>query len=139
MLLYRFKIIIYLVLNQRDFLKFLNMKKIILSFGVVCLAIFVGCKSDAEKAIDKAEEIAEEYINVLNTARTKEDVQKARKEYKERASFELRKIMNASSNKETEQKLMNSETDLEWEDIQRAKIIGEEIERAERNAVNRTY
>ena len=34
---------------------------------------------------------------------------------------------------------MNSETDLEWEDIQRAKIIGEEIERAERNAVNRTY
>lgn len=107
--------------------------------GVLCLTFFAGCKSDAEKAIDKAEEIAEEYINVLNTARTKEDVQKARKEYKERASFELRKIMNASSNKEAEQKLMNSETDLEWEDIQRAKRIGEEIEQAERNAVKRTY
>ena len=34
---------------------------------------------------------------------------------------ELRKIMGASSDKEAEQKLMNSETDLEWEDIQRAK------------------
>ena len=34
---------------------------------------------------------------------------------------------------------MNSETDLEWEDIQRAKRIGEEIEQAERNAVKRTY
>ena len=98
-----------------------------------------GCKSNAEKAIDKAEEIAKEYIDILNAARTKEEVQKARKEYKERASFELRKIMKASSNNEAEQKLMNSETALEWDDIQRAKRIGEEIEQAERNAVKRTY
>ena len=48
-------------------------------------------------------------------------------------------VKNASSDKEAEQMLMNSETDLEWEDIQRAKRIGEEINRAERNAVNRTY
>ena len=34
---------------------------------------------------------------------------------------------------------MNSETDLEWEDIQRAKRIGEEIERAERNAVHPSF
>ena len=115
------------------------MKNNILIICIFCLKALAGCKSNAEKAIDKAEEIAKEYIDILNAARTKEEVQKARKEYKERASFELRKIMKASSNNEAEQKLMNSETDLEWEDIQRAKRIGEEIEQAERNAVKRTY
>ena len=47
--------------------------------------------------------------------------------------------MGASSDREAEQKLMESQNDLELEDIQRAKRIGEEIERAEKNAVNRTY
>lgn len=115
------------------------MRKIIFIAGVMFFTTLTGCKPDAKKAIDKAEEIAKEYINDLNNARTKEEVQKLRKEYKERGSFELRKIMGASSEKEAEQKLMNSETDLDWEDIQRAKRIGEEIERAERNAVNRVY
>lgn len=115
------------------------MRRFVLVTGIFCCTIFVGCKSDAERAIDKAEEIANEYIKVLNNATTKEDVQQARKEYRERASFELRKIMGASSEKEAEQMLMNSETDLKWEDIQRAKKIGEEIERAEKNAIDRIY
>ncbi len=115
------------------------MKRIILVVGVLCFSILTGCKSDAEKAIDKAEQLSKEYINDLNNARTEEEVRKIRKEHKERASFELRKVMGASSEKEAEQKLKNSETSLEWEDIQRAKRIGEDVERAERNAVNRTY
>ena len=115
------------------------MKKTILIIGISCFTSLVGCQSNAEKAIDKVDEIANEYIDALNNARTKEEVQKARKEHKERASFELRKIMGASSDREAEQKLMESQNDLEWEDIQRAKRIGEEIERAEKNAVNRTY
>lgn len=114
-------------------------KKIILIVVIFCSTILSSCKSDAERAIDKAEEIAKEYIDVLNNASTKEDVQKARKEYKERTSFEIRKIMGANSEEEAERKLMNSEKDLEWEDIQRAKRIGEEIERAEKNAMDRTY
>lgn len=115
------------------------MNRIIFIAGIMFFTILIGCKPDAKKAIDKAEEIAKEYINDLNNAKTKEEVQVLRKEFKERGSFELRKIMGASSDKEAEQMLMNSETDLEWEDIQRAKRIGEEINRAERNAVNRTY
>ena len=115
------------------------MKRFFLIVGVLFFTVLTGCKPDAKKAIDKAVEIAKEYINDLNNARTKEEVQILRKEYKERVSFELRKIMGVSSDKEAEQKLKDSETDLEWEDIQRAKRIGEEIERAERNAVNRTY
>ena len=115
------------------------MNRIIFIAGIMFFTILTGCKPDAKKAIDKAEEIAKEYINDLNNAKTKKEVQELRKEFKERGSFELRKIMGASSDKEAEQMLMNSETDLEWEDIQRAKRIGEEINRAERNAVNRTY
>ena len=115
------------------------MNRIIFIAGIMFFTILTGCKPDAKKTIDKAEEIAKEYINDLNNAKTKEEVQELRKEFKERGSFELRKIMGASSDKEAEQMLMNSETDLEWEDIQRAKRIGEEINRAERNAVNRTY
>lgn len=105
----------------------------------MCISFLVSCKPNAEKAIDKAEELSKEYINDLNNAKSKEEVQKLRKEYKERGRFELRKIMGASSDKEAEQKLEKSETDLEWEDIQRAKKIGEEIKKAEKNAVNRTY
>lgn len=115
------------------------MKKNILIVGLFSFTVLVGCQSNAEKAIDKAEELSKEYVNNLNNAKTKEEVQKIRKEHKERASFELRKIMGASSENEAEQKLKDSETDLNWEDIQRAKRIGEEIKRAERNAVNRTY
>ena len=97
------------------------MNRIIFIAGIMFFTILTGCKPDAKKAIDKAEEIAKEYNNDLNNAKTKEEVQELRKEFKERGSFELRKIMGASSDKEAEQMLMNSETDLEWEDIQRAK------------------
>ena len=47
--------------------------------------------------------------------------------------------MGASSEKEAEQKLKDSETDLKWEDIQRTKRIGEEIKRAEKKAIERTH
>ena len=115
------------------------MKKNILIVGFWGFTVLVGCQSNAERAIDKAEELSKEYINNLNNAKTKEEVQKIRKEHKERTSFEIRKIMGASSEKEAEQKLKDSETDLKWEDIQRTKRIGEEIKKAEKNAVNRTY
>ena len=46
--------------------------------------------------------------------------------------------MGATSEKEVEQKFKDSETSLKWEDIQRAKRIGEDVKNAERNAVNRT-
>ena len=106
--------------------------------GGLCLLVLTGCKSDAEKAIDKADQLSREYINDLNNARTEEEVRRIRKEHRERSSFELRKVMGASSEKEAEQKLKDSETSLEWEDIQRAKRIGEEVKSAERNAINRT-
>ena len=115
------------------------MRRIILIAGVLCFSVLTGCKSDAEKAIDKAEQLSKEYIENLNNARTKEEIQRIRKEHKERASFELRKVMGTASEKEAEQKLKDSETSLKWEDIQRAKRIGENVEKAERNAVNRTY
>lgn len=115
------------------------MKKNILIVGLFSFTVFVGCQSNAERAIDKAEELSKEYINNLNNAKTKEEVQKIRKEHKERVSFEIRKIMGASSEKEAEQKLKDSETDLKWEDIQRTKRIGEEIKRAEKKAIERTH
>ena len=72
--------------------------------GGLCLLVLTGCKSDAEKAIDKADQLSREYINDLNNARTEEEVWKIRKEHKERASFELRKVMGASSEKEIKRK-----------------------------------
>ena len=58
------------------------MNRIIFIAGIMFFTILTGCKPDAKKAIDKAEEIAKEYINDLNNAKTKEEVQELRKECK---------------------------------------------------------
>ena len=41
------------------------MKKFILIVGILFFTILTSCKPDAKKAIDKAEEIAKEYINFM--------------------------------------------------------------------------
>ena len=113
------------------------MKKIILIVCACCFTFLVGCKSKEEKVIDKAMELCEEYILNLNNATTIEEVQKIRKEHKERVSFESRKILGVSSDDEVERILKAYETKFEWNEIQNFERFASKVEEAEKNAIKR--
>lgn len=103
----------------------------------LCLTAVTGCKSDAERAVDKMEELSYKFINDLNNAKTKEEAINARREFRERGSFELQKIMKAGSEREAEDKLEQDWHNLEWDDVQRFQKTDKEVDKAWENAKKR--
>lgn len=102
----------------------------------LCLITFTGCKSDAQKALDKMEELAYEYIYTIRHAKTWDEMKGAKHEFEDRMSFEVNKIMGTTSEEEAEQKIMLSK-DISWEDIQRIEALAKEMDKVEREVRNR--
>lgn len=85
------------------------------------LVALSSCKSDAQKYVDNAIDISDEYIERLKNATSKEEIIELRKEHGERIEHEFLKTMGEDTERKAENKMQSILNESDWNEVQNMK------------------